>query len=249
MTLHLDSSFCLRWSMTRDSYCGKCYEMLRTEMMLPDGTLFHSASQCASRSLCQAGVWLVPNPALRRGVFGGPAKSWPPPWVRARPRMASVNSSPHWGSISGECPEGPHWGSSPSTGYRVIEPTGHAQAIYIAVTGAASAYRLYSVDLEEILGLHFPTGWMPTRVSLWDDSPCLHPLTGKSSYNPSQPMSVCLKVQYYTLVPTTVGGFQGIPISGGAFASIDPIIIGPNDRWWEYESKSCQPSWADQCSH
>ncbi len=62
--------------------------------------------------------------------------------------MASVNGSPHWGGISGECPEGPHWGSYPSSGYGVIEPTGHGQAIYIAVPGAASAYRLYSVDLR-----------------------------------------------------------------------------------------------------
>jgi hypothetical protein len=57
------------------------------------------------------------------------------------------------------------------------------------------------------------------------------------------------KVQYHTLVPTTGGGIQVITISGGAFASIDPTIIGPNDRWWEYESKLCRPIWADRCSH
>ncbi len=37
-----------------------------TEMTLPDGTLCQ-ASQCTTRPLCQAGVWLVPNLALRRG--------------------------------------------------------------------------------------------------------------------------------------------------------------------------------------
>ena len=74
-----------------------------------------------------------------------------------QPRMASVNGSPHWGSVSGEFPERPHWRSSQSPGYGVIEPSGHVQAIYIAVPGAASAYRLYSGDLEEIPGLHFPT--------------------------------------------------------------------------------------------
>ena len=60
--------------------------------------------------------------------------------------MASVNGSPQ-GARSGEFPERPHWGSSLSSGYGVIEPTGHVQAIYIAVPGAAFAYRLYSVDL------------------------------------------------------------------------------------------------------
>jgi hypothetical protein len=40
------------------------------------------------------------------------------------------------------------------TGYGVIEPTGHVQVIYIAVLGAALAYRLYSGDLKEIPGLH-----------------------------------------------------------------------------------------------
>jgi hypothetical protein len=47
---------------------------------------------------------------------------------------------------------------TPSAGYGVIEPTCNAQANYIAVPGTASAYQLYSVDLDEIPRLHFPTG-------------------------------------------------------------------------------------------
>jgi hypothetical protein len=62
------------------------------------------------------------------------------------------------GGASGECPECPHWGSPLSPG---IEPTGHVRAIFIAVPGAASTYRLYSVDRKEILD--YPTA---TRNSL-----------------------------------------------------------------------------------
>ncbi len=46
-------------------------------------------------------------------------------------------------------------GESPLiTGCGVIEPMGHVPVIYIAVPGAALAYRLYSVYLKKIPGLH-----------------------------------------------------------------------------------------------
>jgi hypothetical protein len=81
------------------------------------------------------------------------------------------------GGASGECPECPHWGSLSIPGYGVIEPTGHVQAIYIAVPGAASAYRLYSVDLKEIPGLYSPQGeGQPGSVIVGDVS-CLLPLS------------------------------------------------------------------------
>ncbi len=80
------------------------------------------------------------------------------------------------GARSGEFLEHPHWGSSPSSGYGVIEPTGHVQAIYIAVPGAASAYRLYSVDRENWTPISDKGEGRPGTVIVGkahgDDAPC-----------------------------------------------------------------------------
>ena len=152
-------------------------------MTLPDGTLCQ-ASQCTTRPTMGAFGW-CPHPPMNARIWFTSQVVTTTQWVRARPRMASVNGSPHWRSTSGECPDNftgecpasphwgsysphwrstsgecpdnftgecpasPHWGSYPSSGYGIIEPTCHVQAICIAVPGAAKAYRLYSVDCKD----------------------------------------------------------------------------------------------------
>jgi hypothetical protein len=154
-----------------------------TEMTLPDGTLFHSANQCTTRLLWTVGVWQASIPPCHRGCWVARQVVTATQWVRARPRMASVNGSSHWRSTSGECPNSftgecpasPHWGSYPSSGYGVIEPTCHVQAVCIAVPGAASAYRLYSVDLEggtvRCHEVYQPTFWNETAVLIFPAKP------------------------------------------------------------------------------
>ena len=93
--------------------------------------------------------------------------------------------SPHWRSTSGECPDNftgefparPHWGSYPSSGYGIIEPTCHVQAICIAVPGAASAYRLHSVDCKgdtaRFLEVSYPTFWNVKAVLIFQAKPAV----------------------------------------------------------------------------
>ncbi len=64
-----------------------------------------------------------------------------------------------------------------SSGYGDIELTGHVQAIFIAVPGAASADRLYSVDLKEIPGLYSPQGEGRPGSVIVGDASCLLPLS------------------------------------------------------------------------
>jgi hypothetical protein len=69
-------------------------------------------------------------------------------------------------------------GESPLiTGNGVIEPTGHIQAIDIAVPGAAppvTAYRLYSVDLDELGRLKdYPTFWKVKAVLIFHARPAV----------------------------------------------------------------------------
>ena len=150
MTLHLDSSFL---KVKYDQ--GQLLWEKRTEMTFPDGTLCQ-ASQCTTRPTMGAFGW-CPHPPMNARIWFTSQVVTTTQWVRARPRMASVNGSPHWRSTSGECPDNftgecpasPHWGSDPSSGYGIIEPTCHVQAMYIAVPGAAKAYRLYSVDCKD----------------------------------------------------------------------------------------------------
>jgi hypothetical protein len=150
-----------------------------TEMTLPDGTLFHSASQCTTRPLCQAGVWLVPNPALRRG---GVVTSQV---VTTTLGSLRCNTTQKWhlypvvptGGAFRRVSRRSPLGELPSSGYGVIEPTGHGRAIYIAVPGAAAAYRLYSVDcLEKArldnLGYH-PTFWKVKAVLIFHAKPAV----------------------------------------------------------------------------
>ena len=102
-----------------------------------------------------------------------------------QPRMASVNGYTHGRSTSGECPDNftgefparPHWGSYPSSGYGIIEPTCNVQAICIAVPGAASAYRLHSVDCKgdtaRFLEVSYPTFWNVKAVLIFQAKPAV----------------------------------------------------------------------------
>ena len=67
--------------------------------------------------------------------------------------VAAENGCPNWGSVRRVSRVSP-LGEPPSQGYGVIEPTGHVQAIYIMVPGAAFSLHLILLtsrrDLDSI---------------------------------------------------------------------------------------------------